>query len=149
MTTNFTFKELTNSNDHPELVDGNRAEALSTPLILKRLKYLACAGEEVRALVGRLLTTSGYRNTALNNAVGGSKTSSHLLGNTGDFRPLDMPIEEAWEIIKANKDRLTGIRKIIFEHVGNRKWLHIEAKIKAEEELVLYTTTNGKNYTKV
>jgi hypothetical protein len=149
MTEHFSFNELTDSRQFKEVVETNRKEAMADPLIMKRLKYLGYAGEELRAFLGRLLCTSGFRGEELNRLVGGSSTSSHKLGNTGDFVTLDTTPEKAWELILGNKESLKGIRKIIYENVSGKQWFHVEAKLLASEELMLYTTIDGINYFKV
>ena len=56
------------------------------PEIVENLKRLAAGLETVRALLGAPLEiSSGYRCAALNEAVGGSGASQHLLGLAVDF----------------------------------------------------------------
>jgi len=53
--------------------------------------------EPVRALVGRLRVTSGYRRPKVNTAVGGSDTSAHMSGWAAD----EMPVRVAPGLIMA------------------------------------------------
>ena len=45
--------------------------------------------EPARLIVGPIIITSGYRNQAVNNKVGGVKNSQHQLGQAADIRPKD------------------------------------------------------------
>jgi zinc D-Ala-D-Ala carboxypeptidase len=54
--------------------------------VVKNLRRLAAGLERVRRLLGYPITiTSGFRCRRLNAAVGGSKTSHHMLGLAADF----------------------------------------------------------------
>ena len=146
MTEHFTFEELTTTT-HTDLLDANRGEARE---YMKQLKYNAGALEEVRAILGvPLIVTNGFRGELLNTRVRGSRTSTHRDGTTSDVVPKGMPIEEAFNILLANKDKLDSVKKIIIEAVKGKRWLHIEAKRLAKEPTVFYSTVDGINYTKV
>lgn len=60
-----------------------------TPIVVERLREL-CKEllEPVRALVGPLRVTSGYRRSKVNTAVGGSDTSAHMSGWAADVMPV-------------------------------------------------------------
>lgn len=148
MTDNFTFKELTNSEEHPELVEANRESAKG---FIKQLRYTAGTLEEIRDVVKvRLKVSSGFRNNALNKAVGGSSTSGHTRGLCADIKPLDgMSVEEAFKLIQANRDKCPSLKKCIYENIGSRKWLHIETKTEASQPQQFFTTSNGKTYTEI
>ena len=54
--------------------------------VLRNLKYTAKQMQKIRDLLGRPITiTSGYRCEDLNDLVGGSKGSYHLIGQAADF----------------------------------------------------------------
>ena len=55
--------------------------------------------EPWRSRVGRLRVSSGFRSSAVNDAVGGSANSMHLLGEAVDVVPLDTPRIEAWLVL--------------------------------------------------
>lgn len=142
----FTFEELTNSIDHPDLVPQNRIDAQT---VIKQLKHTAASLEEIREALGvPLIISSGYRNNVLNTAVKGSLTSKHRLGLCADFMPKGMSLNDAMNILK-NSGKLLSVRKIIFEGVKGKLWFHIQTKNIASEPTEFYTTTDGKNYTKV
>jgi Uncharacterized protein conserved in bacteria len=141
----FSFDELTTTS-HSELAQGNKKQAES---FIKQLKYTAGALEEVRSLLGVSMTiTSGYRSPMLNKEVGGSPTSKHTHGLCADFKPNGMTVKDAFAIIQKNKDKLHSVRKAIIEGVKGKEWIHLQAKVNADEPLELYSTNDGINYKK-
>jgi len=147
MTEHFSFNELTDSYNHPELVIANRVSAQA---YLKQLKYVAATLEEVRAVLGvPMKVTSGFRNPALNKAVGGSATSGHTLGLCADFKPIGMEVKEAFKLIKENKHLCPSLKKCIYENIKGSQWLHIESKTEAGQFTQFYTTTTGRKYDEV
>lgn len=143
----FSFDELTNTS-HSELIEANREEAKN---FIEPLTITAAALEEIRIVLGNkaIHVSSGYRGATLNKAVGGSPTSAHSRGLAADIIPKGVSIKVAFATILKDKHLLKGVRKVIREEIGNSSWLHIQAKTKESEPLEFYTTTNGKNYTKV
>lgn len=147
MTTHFTFAELTDSQSYPDLVPQNMADARRFE---KQLRYTACTLEEVRRVLGvPMRVTSGFRNNALNKAVGGSATSGHTKGLCADFQPIGMEVNDAFELIQFNKDKCPSLKKCIYESVRGSRWLHIETKTEASQPQQFFTTNNGKTYTEV
>ena len=144
MTTHFSFEELTNSESYHDLVPQNMADARRFE---KQMRYTACTLEEIRNVLGvPMKVTSGFRNNALNKAVGGSATSGHTKGLCADFIPIGMEVLEAYALIMDNKDKCPSLKKCIFESIKGARWLHIETKTEANQPTQFYTTTNGKNY---
>ena len=144
MSEHFSFMELTDSKSHPELVGRNMQDARAFE---KQLKYTAYTLEEIRRVLGvPMKITSGFRNGALNKAVGGSPTSGHTRGLCADFIPIGMDVLEAYAFIMDNKDKCPSLKKCIFESIKGVRWLHIETKTEANQPTQFYTTTNGKNY---
>ena len=45
--------------------------------------------EPARVVAGPLIVNSGFRNSEVNQKVGGVNTSQHLLGQAADIRPQD------------------------------------------------------------
>ena len=147
LTEHFTFDELTDSDEHPELVEQNRRDAIG---YMKQLKYISATLEELRAVLGvPLKVTSGFRNGALNKAVGGSQTSGHTKGLCADVKPIGMEVEDAFILIQANKDKCPSLKKCIHEHIGKGRWLHVETKTEKYQPTQFFVTTNGKTYTEV
>lgn len=144
MSEHFSFMELTDSTSHPELVGQNMIDARGYE---KQLKYTAYTLEEIRRVLGvPMKITSGFRNGALNKAVGGSPTSGHAKGLCADFIPIGMEALEAYTLIMTNKDKCPSLKKCIFESIKGAKWLHIETKTEANQPTQFYTTTNGRSY---
>lgn len=144
MTKHFSFEELTHTT-HKELLEANRESAKA---FMKQLKYIACTLEEIREVLGvPLVITSGFRNNALNKAVGGSPTSGHTRGLCADIIPQGVDVKEAYNIIIKNKSNCPSLKKCILEVVKGREWLHIETKTEANQPMQFFTTTNGKTYT--
>lgn len=147
MSEHFSFIELVDSKSHPELVNQNMVDARGYE---KQLKYTASTLEEIRAILGvPMKITSGFRNNALNKAVGGSPTSGHAKGLCADFIPIGMDVNDAFELIQFNKDKCPSLKKCIYESVRGSKWLHIETKTEVNQPQQFFTTTNGKSYTEI
>jgi uncharacterized protein YcbK (DUF882 family) len=150
MTENFnkyaTFEELTNSS-HKNLVEQNRVDAQQFLLAGKRLSKLV---ESIREVLGNapISINSGFRNEALNKAVGSkAKASKHKVFEAVDITPNNMSVKDAFKkIMQAYKDgKLQDLRKVLEEGT----WLHCEVKMNAKETTTFYTTTDGVNFTKV
>lgn len=142
----FTFEELTNSKDHPELVANNRKDAMVFINAGKRLSKLL---ESVRHIWGdnRVNVTSGFRNHLLNAAVGSlAKSSAHLRFEAGDTIPSGMSINEAFTaLLTAHRaGLLPDLRKAIRE--DHRGIIHIEVKMSASEPTAFYTTKDNKKF---
>ena len=148
LTTHFTFEELTDSASYPHLVPKNRELAKQYE---KRLRYVAGTLEEIRAVLGcRVRVSSGYRYAELNKAVGGSINSKHMFALCADIVPLDgMTVEEAFELLIANTDKLPSLRKCIIEGIKGKVWLHIQTKLEAKEPTDFLVTNDGINFEKV
>ena len=83
---NFSSEELSRTDDR-ELLEANQKEALEIPEIKANLTKVANdLLEPIRTLFKKsVFVHSGYRGRALNEKVGGSKTSQHCLGEAADF----------------------------------------------------------------
>ena len=146
MTQHFSFEELTNTS-HTELLSKNQADAVG---FIKQLKYTASTLEEIREVLGvPMIVTSGFRNNAVNKAVGGSPTSGHTKGLCADFKPKGILIKDAFNMIMDHKDKCPSLKKVIMEKIGGGEWLHIETKTEANQLTQFFTTTNGKTYTEI
>ncbi|NCB03491.1 MAG: hypothetical protein EOM67_15260 [Spirochaetia bacterium] len=147
MSEHFSFIELVDSKSHPELVSQNMVDAKGYE---KQLKYTAGTLEEIRAILCvPMKITSGFRNSALNKAVGGSPTSGHTKGLCADFIHIGLDVDVAYDLIMMNKTRCPSLKKCIYESVKGAKWLHIETKTEANQPTQFFTTTNGKTYTEI
>ncbi|HEY7674538.1 MAG TPA: D-Ala-D-Ala carboxypeptidase family metallohydrolase [Burkholderiales bacterium] len=79
---NFSLEQLTYS----ETAQESGIDNTPSPEIVENLKQLAQGLEALQALLGAPLEiSSGYRCAALNEAVGGSSASQHMLGLAADI----------------------------------------------------------------
>lgn len=79
----FTLAEFTRSDTAKQKGISNTP----TPEHLANLRVTAMGMEWVRKALGRPVSiSSGYRNPAVNKAVGGVATSDHALGYAADFK---------------------------------------------------------------
>lgn len=123
ITPHFSFEELTNTN-HEEFLKTNRDEAKLHPA---EMWYLALFAEQIRAILDvPVRVTSGFRCAALNDAVGGSKTSQHTKFQALDIIPMGMDIEDAYEEL-VGSDLIYG--QLILE---KGTWIHISMGYKRE-----------------
>lgn len=151
----FSFKELTDSKGHPNLVAQNRIEAEKYALAGKRLSKLL---ESIRHILGDqpLKVNSGFRSRALNSAVGsradgkfGRNLSKHCIFEACDIKPSGMGIKEAFTALM-NAQRgglLPDLRKVIRE--DHKGIIHVEVKMNTQEASSFYTTNDNINFTKV
>jgi zinc D-Ala-D-Ala carboxypeptidase len=114
---NFSLSQLSYS----ETAEQNGIDNTPPPEIVPNLKRLAEGLEAVRAVLGAPLEiSSGYRCAALNEAVGGSATSQHMLGLAVDFEcpAFGTPLEIADAI------RRSGLEfdQCILEY---GRWVHL------------------------
>lgn len=95
---NFSLEELTFS----ETAVRKGVDNTPPPQIVARLTDVARRLEEVRAILGvPLRISSGYRCSALNKLIGGSKTSAHMEGYAVDFQCSIKPIDVCKKLITA------------------------------------------------
>jgi len=106
-----------------------------------RIERLAKTMDEVRELLGHpVIITSGYRSAALNQKIGGVKTSDHIKGLAADF--ICPRYGPPAMVCKAIRDSDIEFRQLINEF---NKWTHIAIPLSPEDEgrEVLSTFTPG------
>jgi zinc D-Ala-D-Ala carboxypeptidase len=144
----FTFKELTDSTSHPEMVAQNRLDAKQYLLAGKRLSKLL---ESIRHILGDtpLKVNSGFRNARLNKAVGSKSTASkHTIFEAVDITPQNMSIKEAFgALMNAHRGGLLpDLRKVLYEG----SWLHVEVSMNVGDHRGFFTSNDGnKTFVKV
>lgn len=112
----FTLQEMTLSQEAVRRGIDNTP----TPEVLENLKRLALTLEHIRALVGKpVLVSSGYRNAAVNRAVGGSKSSTHMSGLAADINCPGINPGALAHIIKASRIQFD---QLILEFDA---WVHV------------------------
>ena len=111
------------------------------PQELENLKKLAEVLERVRALVGKpIIVSSGFRNEAVNRAVGGSKTSAHMSGLAADINCPGVSPAALAHIIKSSSIEFD---QLILEF---DRWVHIGLADKPRMQLL--TIRSGTGYMK-
>jgi zinc D-Ala-D-Ala carboxypeptidase len=122
----------------------------NTPDEAARLNILRVLGpglQRVRDALGvPVQITSGYRSPTVNAAVGGARSSQHVLGLAADFVAPQFGLP--WAICKYLRDRPLeiGFDQLIFEG----SWVHIsfvERGARAEV-MTAHFTAGGVTYTK-
>jgi len=96
-----------------------------TPAVVERLRELAGELlEPVRASVGPLRVTSGYRRPRVNAAVGGSSTSAHMSGWAADVVPVRAAPEQIMILLHEAGGSLAWDQAILYPghvHLGLRR----------------------------
>lgn len=143
----FTFEELTDSEEHKELVEQNRIDAIKYVNSGKRLSKLC---ESIRDILGGVAIkgNSGFRNEKLNKAVGskqdgkeGRKLSNHCKFEAADLNILNMTEKQAFDkLMKAKKDGLLpDLRKVLMEG----SWLHVEVSMAVGDYKGFFVSHDG------
>lgn len=109
---NFPAADLIVSSHHPELVVPFEDLPAQVVLNLTRMVYLFL--QPLRDVVGPVITTSGYRSPELNAAVGGSKTSRHLLGLASDFYAPRRAAIEVFMLLASGQTHATFDRLCLY-----------------------------------
>lgn len=133
LTEHFSLAELTDSPTAMRKGISN----LPNDTAIGNLQRVAETLELVRALFGKpLVISSGYRSSALNSAVGGSKNSAHLTGLAADFTvPGITPSDTAKAIVKAG---------IMFDQlIYEGTWVHLGLSVSAPRNEVLTAHFGG------
>jgi hypothetical protein len=140
----FTLAELT----HSEYAIRNGISNVPGTEITGNLKRLAEHLELVRSCLGNkpIVVSSGYRSTKLNAAIGGSKTSAHLMGNAADI--LCPAFGTPTDVVAALRQysKLLQWDQMILEWPASKTggWLHFGLADKPRGEVLEY---DGKKYT--
>jgi hypothetical protein len=100
LSAHFTLEELTAS----ETADRHNIDNTPTSEHLENLKRLANFLEEVKKVLGGkpVMINSAYRGPAVNEKVGGSKASQHMVGCAADIRIPGMNPDEVFRAIIAS-----------------------------------------------
>jgi hypothetical protein len=143
----FTWGEMTRTGQSA-LQDKNRAEAEQfKPAITALCQTLM---EPVRMKFGPLRINSCFRGPAVNSAIGGSKTSQHMIGEACDFVPMDDKIALMTIVDWVRKESGLKWGQLINEHPGNSKWIHLSlgAPWRAANNMQVLDF-DGKSYTPI
>ena len=120
LTKHFTLEEFERSNTASRLGLDN-----TIPLTYRyRALRLAWFLEKLRQHTGPIRISSGYRGTALNKAVGGSKHSDHCTMRAVDIQIARMTPSDVASLIDSIYP-LSSYRVMITEAHRATRWLHI------------------------
>ena len=117
----FTIAELCASDTAKKYNIDNTPD----PIIISHLQQLINFLNPLREAWGSAIKiSSGYRCDKLNRFVGGSKTSSHLIGYGVDLVPLNGKMDDFKKfIVDYMKTRMFD--QCIIEKSGRTEWIHI------------------------
>jgi hypothetical protein len=131
MTPHFTLAELTAS----ETAERHGIDNTPTPEHLKNLQRLAEFLETVKAALGGkpVMINSAYRGPAVNEKVGGSKSSQHMIGCAADIRIPGMnPDQVCRAIIEAGLPFDQLIREFYDPAKAAGGWTHVSVTNTAD-----------------
>ena len=123
LSAHFTLEELTAS----ETASRHGIDNTPSPEHLENLKRLAEFLEEVKKVLGMkpVMINSGYRGPAVNEKVGGSKASQHMVGCAADIRVPGMTPREVCLAIKASDLAFEQLIQEFYEEGKGGGWTHI------------------------
>lgn len=144
--TYFTVNELCCSTSHPSLVEIPEEGSVEYSNLVNLIENLL---DPIRTALGQPITvSSGYRTTALNKAVGGSKTSNHVTGCAADCHSTDnVKIIEALLSLNIPFDENIA-EGAVFNKDGTLsscKWVHLALRPENNRSKLLYTA-DGRTY---
>lgn len=120
---NFDLYELTRT-DVRSLQERNLVMGVAKSATLHALAAML---EKGRALLGGhpWVVHSGFRCRELNQLIGGSPSSQHLLAEACDFHVIGVPLREAFERLHAAKEQIPYGQLILEGHNGtDYTWIH-------------------------
>ena len=135
VTKNFTLEELIESSTARQRGILNQPNHQEIDNLFRLCKELL---QPIRDAYGKpIIITSGFRNKALNKAVGGSSTSMHMQGLAADFKASDGNNKALWNLII----KLRDAGKISFDQLIDEKklsWIHIGLHPIKNRNQILY-----------
>jgi uncharacterized protein YcbK (DUF882 family) len=131
LTEHFSLKELTATSTGYNNMPPNH--------VVDNLHKLAVVLEKVRSVCGDLpmSVSSGYRSPDVNNAVGGAKTSAHVLGLAADFTVATLGLRQVFDMIRSS-----GI--VYDQLILEPRWIHLGLSATPRQQNLIY---DGKAYT--
>lgn len=133
LTKNFTLSELTESKKARELGIDNSLP----PYLMRNAQALAERLQIIRDVLKTPITiSSGYRCYELNKAVGGSKSSQHLLCLAADIHAQGYTASQLFGAIQKMN---ISYDQLIIERVGLKEWVHISVQPYERNEKLGYT----------
>lgn len=94
--------------------------------VVEHLKELALFLDDLREEWGSgIRISSGFRNKALNKAVGGVDNSCHLTGYAADLQPINGKMKE-FKTFVVNWLKDKNFDEAIIENKGKTEWVHLQ-----------------------
>ncbi|MBR6516695.1 MAG: peptidase M15 [Bacilli bacterium] len=136
---NFTLKEMIVSNTAKKYGIDNTPSDDVLYNIKNLVEYVL---QPIRDKYGKpIVINSGYRCLALNNKVGGSKTSQHLTGAAADIEDKSGNNKELFYLIKKMiENGEIEVGQLIWEYgtKENPNWVHVSLPKKNKKNQILY-----------
>lgn len=129
----FSLRELTKS-DYATRHDIDNEATLEIVAELRKLCEMVL--EPIRSIVGDkpVIITSGYRCPELNEAIGGSTTSQHRLGQAADFEVIGVGNREVLDLIHPSP--FVQYDQLIYEF-GEAGWIHISRSENGRRQVLM------------
>lgn len=149
LATNFTFEEMTRTN-HRSLLEENRRKAIP---FMEELTAVALMLQKIRDHFGApVIIHSGFRCPNLNQAIGGSVSSQHMVAEAADFRVLGVDLTDAFNWIYQDSGILFG--QLILEGIvaNQPSWIHISLGVPwrpADKSNIALTWDKENGYMRV
>ena len=119
---NFSLQELTKSQEAVRKGIDNTPGPVE---IKKLLDLVALLLQPLRDKVGPITVSSAYRSKALNEAIGGSKTSDHMQGAAADIECITLSNLDLARFIRDNFKFTQVILEFYVEGQPNSGWVHV------------------------
>lgn len=94
--------------------------------------------DPLRAEIGPIHISSGYRPVIVNKGIGGSLTSQHVLGQAADIMSDHMPVRQVFDTIR----RMELPFDQVIEEFGS--WTHVSYGPRHRRQALIARYRNGK-----
>lgn len=102
------------------------------PHIIEALKGLVVnVLDPLRSEIGPIHITSGYRPIKVNQAVGGSRTSQHVMGEAADFVSERMSVRQVFDTVR----RMALPYDQVIEEFG--RWTHVSYGLRNRRQALV------------
>lgn len=129
----FTINELTKSSTADQKNINNTPNKEHKDNLIALVDNIL---DPLREAYGKpIIVTSAYRSQKLNQAVGGSKTSQHLLGQAADIRSVEDTKEENKKIFDLIKELNLPYDQLINEYDYN--WIHVSYSPRHRKQILV------------
>lgn len=139
ITKNFTMEEMVKSNTAQRLGIDNTPSREEFNNIVELVKTVL---QPIRDKYGKpIYVSSGFRCEALNNAVGGSKTSQHRFGSAVDIEASNGNNTKLFNCIKEMiENGEIEVGQLIWEYgtKQNPDWVHVSLPMSHKKNQILY-----------